>query len=445
VKVIFLFAYECFPYNRTGSTIGAQRPYYMAKSLVALGWRPVVFCCSTDNRIGVKKKELLNYVSHLLSDIEKYNRDGVYMLPIPALRGSNLLVDLWYKCIHIRDNGTFKYRSSIGAFLGGIISFINLLRFNDYSCNWHKAALIAAEALKIRFPPSFIIGEHSPNAGLYAARLFANKYQIKWMCDFRDPAIQFAPTFLHNYVNYKIRHLLASASFTSNVNPYWSELDKKSYRLPSITVTNGFVEEEYKGSGIDIEDTRFKLVYYGKIGSQQNIEPLFSAMAILKERIPSGAFCLYYFGFAHKKIHGFVDSFKLHQYVEIQSFVDRISMMSTLKKFQMGIVLSTDPSMDSAAIFKKGFYPGKLFEFLGASIPVLCIPGDKAQMANFLIETEMGVSLGLPEDIANYLEEAIRNWQRGTYKKEINHEKRAKYTRFNQFKILEQNIRNTLT
>ncbi|HSZ72935.1 MAG TPA: hypothetical protein VK750_09680, partial [Cytophagaceae bacterium] len=68
---VLIFAYECYPHNRLGSSIGAQRPYQFAKNLADLGWKVIVLCCDVEQRRTLKKQDLDAKVTEIYNSYQR--------------------------------------------------------------------------------------------------------------------------------------------------------------------------------------------------------------------------------------------------------------------------------------------------------------------------------------------------------------------------------------
>ena len=136
MKTVLILAYECAPYHRPGSVIGAQRPYQFAKHLPKFGWRAIVLCCDFSGRYFLDPREhweliVKKEVSEKLSNGKSHQS---LTIPLPSLRFADIFDKIWLSSVFFdKIKGTFSAKPNFwNGLKRKITSFIKLFR-GDHS------------------------------------------------------------------------------------------------------------------------------------------------------------------------------------------------------------------------------------------------------------------------------------------------------------------------
>jgi len=92
--------------------------------------------------------------------------------------------------------------------------------------------------------------------------------------------------------------------------------------------------------------------------------------------------------------------------VEISGRVSRPEALQLQRSSDIALVvgLTKDPSLDWSMT---GFLPGKVYEYLGAGLPILCAPSDHADLHSMLERAEGVTFADTPEDVARALRQFV--------------------------------------
>lgn len=446
MKTVLILAYECAPYHRPGSTIGAQRPYQFAKHLTKFGWRAVVICCDFNKRWKVSAEESFRFIAEGMPKwVDEWNESNSVLIPLPSLQCADGWDKRWLNSINIDpERGTFVAKKGMAfTIMRKIASFIKLFR-GDYSQSWQEVAYQASLTLIRKTPIDFILAEHGPDGGVHVARRLHAQTGIKWGVDFRDPVLHFQNKYARLLVKLIYRHYLKSAEFLINVHEYWANLDQMDFRKPCFVVTNGYDPEEFQNvlSHEDVMDpSKLALYYGGNIKSHyQKLNILFEALHLLRQDGKEVNFV--YVGNAYEDVSRLAFEYKIEDRVMSNPHADRDVYLNMLNQADILILLSIQDSR--SLFFRNGFYPGKVFEYFAIKKPIVCIPGDGAMLDKLLRYTNTGRSFGNAADLSVYLNEML----------ELKREKKPipyfpnsnvdNYTRENQTKYLAICMDNTL-
>lgn len=403
MKNILIIAYECAPYNRPGSTIGAQRPYQFAKYLPQNGWRSIVLCCDYSRRYTLHPtsnwKEYID--NQIVNDLNNWKENESLVIALPSLKYEDIVDRIWLSTVELdATNGTFIAKQGIWNLMKRkASSFVKLLS-GDHSQSWQKVALYAINVIhRKQITINGLLAEHGPNAGLYVANKTHRKYQIPWVVDARDPLLMGYPKFLKNIVFlwYKY-YLIATAKALINVNPIWVASEGNSFGKNAYLITNGYEPEEFKY--LVPQRTRLDesivILYYGNIYPFQDIEGFLNELGEIckSESMFKKQIQFQYFGNAYESIRLLIKKYGLLNNFSGGYSISRKELFEKGKNADMLLLLSVAPyKKDIPKDFVEGFYPGKVFEYLGFEIPILCYPGDNGILSDFVNKTGSGYTI----------------------------------------------------
>lgn len=413
MKTVIIYAYECLPYHRSGSTMAAQRPFHFAKNLCNHGWRAIVLCCDYSSRYTLDPKAdwkscLKESILQKLSD---WNCKEDLIIALPSLKYTDSIDRIWRRTVILdKRKGTIIPKKGIwNLVIRKISTFIKSFR-GDHSQPWQPVALFVSELIiEYGIHVSYQVAEHGPDASLYIARkVFKNK-RIPWIIDCRDPILMGFPKITKPLIQlyYKLS-LLKSAKALINVNPVWVSRQSRLFKKPSYLITNGYEPNEYKPLIDDRPktDTTLTITYYGNFYPFQDMEGFLKELGEtlllnphFKEEIK-----FQYFGNGYDQVRSWVEKFGLEDIFTGEVFIPREKLFEKVIMTDLLLLLSVatyKPMIPHD--FDQGFYPGKVFEYFGFKKPILCYPGDKAVLSRLVTETNSGYVVGSAR-LASFLE-----------------------------------------
>lgn len=402
LKTVLIFAHECAPRHRPESTIGAQRPAGFAKHLPEFGWRPVVVACDAAARRSIVRSELARLRKRVADEMDGARGNGALRLFTPSLATSGVLDAAW---VRLAGNGS---RNGARRWLARGLSFL-LWSDGDYSRSWQPCARLAAREIQRRLRVDVALGEHGPDAGLHLARWFSRRYGVPWVADFRDPIVMPFRRMVRRLYERRAQRWLGTAAATVNVTPGWTCLDRTLFGRPAFTVRNGCEPAEYVLARRSREPGPLRVTYTGQV-----FHPLQRMDVFL-----AGLRRFYDAGSTHRQAVEFVYAgphAELMRALAMRTgatsglhFSERVPRAEALALQQRADValvvgLTADPTLDWS---HSGFLPGKVYEYLGAELPILCAPSDHADL-HALLEQAGGVTFAdTPEDVAGALAQFV--------------------------------------
>lgn len=403
LRTALFFAHECAPHHRAESTMGAQRPAQFAKHLPEFGWRALVLCCDANRRRTARRGDRASIEAEVAQRSAEADPESSLLVPTPSLVSDGVIDATWS---HLQKRDT-----SGGLTLMRRALTLAKYSLGDHSQSWQPCARWAAEALDRQCTIDACVGEHGPDAGLFLARWFNRKHGVPWIADFRDPILRPVGYWSRYLYRPVARHLVSTAEHVLNVTPYWTELDRELFGRHATCIPNGFDPEDYPAEELEPE---FTVSYTGNLVPEQPIEIALDAWAIfvagLEPRERANV-RLVYRGLSIDRVRDAAAHIDAGATLDLGGRVDREETLRIMQRSQLLLLLSASDS-NPHSYLSRGLYPGKIFEYFGARRPILCVPGDAAQLEALLEETGTGAIRSSRDSVAEFFAESFSEWKR---------------------------------
>ena len=319
----------------------------------------------------------------------------------------------------------------------------NWIRLNlfipDAKVGWKFNAV--KEGLKIidHEKPSVIFSSSPPPTVHLIAKDLAQKTNLKWVADFRDPW-----TDIHYYENqprlkvasnldikYELE-VLNKANKITSISRLDIEEDfgKKIDVEKCINLPNGFDEEDFVG--IDPKKTNkniFTMVHLGAVNNERNPVGLFKAIQKMKESgfIDSSLFQLQFVGNVAESIRRSINEYQINDLVR---FIDYLPHRQSLKYAEEASVLIL---LVTNSIKNRRILPGKTFEYLRAQKYILCLGPKDGEVARIIKELRAGnvTDYEDSDEIENLIKQQFNAWHKDLADYIVNQESIQQYSRQN--------------
>ncbi|MDB5273291.1 MAG: hypothetical protein JWO58_1658 [Chitinophagaceae bacterium] len=411
---VLIFAYECYPYNRLGSSIGAQRPYQFARNLAELGWKVIVLCCDHTQRRTLDPKELEQNVNTLFrTQHERIKEENFSIVALPSLTFHNWVDRIWFHSVEQGPGGTYVGKPFPYSIIRKVATVYNQLVYGDYSMSWKPVAERFTELLLKDSKVDVMIGEHSPDAGIVLADAFFRRYNIPWVADFRDPILWPFKGWFKTLYKPIVKKIVRSASATISVNSYWTSLDQLLFDKPAYTIVNGYDHELFASIPAHLFPA-FTVSYFGSYNPQfQDIQPSLDAFAawLKKNNYPSDGI-LFYRGLSDQEFLKYCEMAGIPAaHLDVKGYVERKETIAYMKGSAVLLIYAVALYKVKNIYEEKGLYPGKVFEYIGAGTPILAIPSDEGLLASLIHDQKKGRSTSSPEEAVLFLQEEYQKWK----------------------------------
>lgn len=398
-KRVLIVSYYFPPTN----AIGALRVGKFAKYLREFGWEPWVLTLdsrllgiSQDLAVEIPAEQVVRAdFGPFLTDRVLRRRSGV-----PAPRGNAA--------------GAAPARSSLKRRAWAKISgMFSDSRLPDRALAWYRPAIRAGDALMRSQRFDAVLSSHGPPGSTIVASVLAGRFNVPWVADLRDlwtqnHSQQNRGSALHAIEQRVERRVMRGArSLVTVSTPLKTQLEQL-HGKPVALIPNGFDESDYdarrarpRAAGAPLRIVYTGMIYEGR----QEPTPLFKAVrALIDEGTlqPDGVRIEFY-GTSPAYV---LERAERERVADVVSLSPRIAHAETLDKQVNADVLLllewTDPSF-------KGFFSGKVFEYLGARRPILAIGPRGGVIDQLLQETRAGVMATSAEDVRRALTELLRS------------------------------------
>ena len=233
---------------------------------------------------------------------------------------------------------------------------------------------------------------------------------IPWLADFRDPWTKidyYKDLKLTARADRKHQHLEREViSYADAVVTVGKTMQEEFATLVSRDIdciTNGYDDDDITKENV-VPDTEFSIAHVGTMVKTRNPMALWQALSeLLKEESEfKNHLLLKLVGKVDVTVQESLTQFGLHTYVKFTDYLNHDDVVKVQRQSQL-LLLVINRTHNA-----KGVLTGKLFEYMAASRPVLCIgpvDGDAAQIVN---ETQCGKAVDY--DDVNSLKKIVRDY-----------------------------------
>ncbi len=360
MKTILLISYY-FPPLGMG---GTQRLAGFARHLPQFGWRPIV--------LTVKDVDYYAHDASLVKGLEQTTivRTG----SLDPLRVAHML-RRWRRSGSIPDDTGATKAVSGSRWQRWLRRWLNFVLIPDQKLLWLPFAFVRARSWLKHERVDWILTSGPPHSAHLLGWLLHRLYGVPWLADFRDgwSGGDFQPeaTPLHRRLNRWLqRQVLRSATVITAVSGGLKQRLHESapQHAPIQVITNGYEAADFPRSRrAGAQDDRFDIVHVGTLGNF--VDPTLFLGAFQRFVQDGGlneqSVRLWFIGAdLTGELHQRVQALQLGAFVHATGYVSHPEAIKHLLQADLLLYLVTgDPY--------PGFIPGKTFEYLAASRPIL--------------------------------------------------------------------------
>lgn len=366
---------------------GVQRWLKTTKYLPEYGWEPIIFTPGNGESFVSDDKAL--------SEVHK----EMQVIQVPIWEPLGL-----YKKLLGKSNGQ-TVMVGLPSDQKGLLSKLSVwIRGNlfipDAKMFWIRpASRFLIHFLKENHVDA-IVSTGPPHTTHLIAQKVSKVYGTPWLADFRDPWTNI--DFYHKLKLSKRadkRHkslennVLHNASQVVTVSPSWANDFLQNNGIQPLLIPNGYDPDDFSKVGKLSIDSDFTITHAGSLNDDRNPSIFWQAIQELKNELE---------GFSEAiqiNIIGVIDQTALQDIKQLglEAEVNILGTMSHDKAIEAMIrsnvlllPLNNVPNID-------GVVPGKLYEYLGAQRPILCIGKKTGDCAKIITDTKSGSLVGFQE------------------------------------------------
>ena len=246
---------------------------------------------------------------------------------------------------------------------------------------WNRFAYKEAVNLLQKEKFDLVVTSSPPHSTQFVGLKLKRKFNLKWVTDFRDPwaDIFYLKLAGQNKLAYLInkrweRIVIGAADLNLIVS---ESINKTLPQGEKVTFTNSFDPEDFVTTPY-IRGDKFRIKYIGKITEAQDIE---SVMAAINE-LPNLTQALEFTFIGTFQYNPFNSDFS----VITKNYLPHAEAITEMINADLLVLLINDYPQNA------GMLTTKLFEYLGANVPILCVGPDVGDAKEVIEECKAGVS-----------------------------------------------------
>lgn len=399
MKRVLIIAYYWPPSGGSG----VQRWVKFVKHLRSFGWEPIIY--TPENPFVTEHDE------SLLKEIP----EGVEVLKVPVFE----ITKYFGAPTASNTSGSYtpslwgKLKKTIGSFVRGNF-FIP-----DPRVTWVAPSVRFLTGYLEKNKIDAIVSTGPPNSMHVIAAEVKKKTGIPWLADFRDPwmeVLKFHDFNISALAMNRHQKLFNQVLNTSDsivvahpsVNPNF----KKLTSTPVEVITNGYDTEDMEQCPVvDLDKEKFNLVFIGILYDALNSSPFWQAIAELAAENHAFKQKLQLFFVGNVK-QAAMNDLELHGLMKQSVFTGYVNHLTAVSYEKAAdVLLLFTPAGDEF----KYIIPGKLFEYLAAQKPILCVAPSQNDSAQIVIDTKGGqvVSPGDKAAIKKTLSQLFDTYEKG--------------------------------
>lgn len=374
--------------------ISIIRPLKLIKYLKEYGWEPVL--CTADNpHYPIEDDAALREVPEDLEIIKVPIREPYEIYKtITKQKNKSALADV----IQNAPKNTWSHKFSVWARGNFFIP--------DARCLWIAPVVKKLKKYIASNNIDAIITTGPPHSVNRIGTLLKKECGLPWLSDFQDPWTQ-----VDYYKHFRIsswadaRHkkmeqeVFAKADLVTIVSPSW-KTDLESIGARNVEVIPlGYDPVDF--NTIEKLDEKFSITHLGLLGEDRNPLVLVEVLKELCEELKG------FKGNLEFKLVGKVNSVLKSKVEELGmiaqcKFVDQLARPEAINLMQSAQILLL---LLNKAENVAGRIPGKLFEYIGANRPILCLGPKETDVERIVTDIEAGVSIDYKnkDELKSYL------------------------------------------
>ena len=359
---------------------GVQRWLKFSKYLPEFGWEPIILTVDTE------------YAAYPVTDFS-LKEDLPFSVKVYSTPATN------YFSIYKKDKSKIPsagFANNVDNTLKGKI--LRFIRGNfflpDPRKGWNKYAFKKACELIETEEIRYIITTSPPHSTQLIGLKIKKKYPyMRWIADLRDPWTdiyyykQFYPTFISKRIDLRMEKsvlkkadkiITVGASLKTLFSSKVEGIENKTEVIP-----NGFDEDDFDNLKTSIPGV-FTISYMGTLSDAYPIDRFLDALQVFKKR--GNDFILRFIGTVSSKQKDIILAKTSNSVVDFIPYVDHVAALKYMLNTTVLLLIIPDHHSNKSII------TGKLFEYIAAGKPVICLGPDDGDAAGILSKTGHGTT-----------------------------------------------------
>jgi glycosyltransferase involved in cell wall biosynthesis len=361
---------------------GVQRWLKMTKYFREFGWEPVIFTTENGEASVVDES--------MLAEIPK----GIETLRVPIWEPFTLYKKLLGKSKEERIAPSLGQETQGNSTLQKLSIWVRgNLFIPDARMFWIKPSSTFLEKYLKENKIDAIISTGPPHSTHLIAYNITRKNNIPWLADFRDPWTNidiYHKLMLTKWGDNRHKKLeqrvLRNANAVVTVSWSWAKDFEKLINRKIEVITNGFDPEDFEQKEPLILDQKFTITHAGSLNEDRNPTILWKVLSDLVKELDGfkADLEIKFIGQVDISASNEIKNYGLENYfTRINHIPHHLVIKELIKSQTLLLPLNDVPTID-------GVVPGKLYEYIGAKRPIICIGKPTGDAAKIIKETKAG-------------------------------------------------------
>ena len=282
---------------------------------------------------------------------------------------------------------------------------------------WNKYAIEKAAELINQFDIKYVVTSSPPHSTQLIGYALKKRFSITWIADLRDPwtDIFYYKDLMHTSLAKKIdlnfeHKVLTSADKLIVVSPaikrlFANKLNKEE-RDKIYIIPNGFDDNDIQVHPLqESQINQWVITYTGNLSANYPGDVFVKILKQLIDQNPTVKIIFRFIGIYPVQLNELINELDLSKSIEYVEYVEHSKIFTYLNNTD-ALFLAIPEAKNN-----EGILTGKLFEYLAARKPILCIGPPNGDAAAIISECDAGKTFNRNEEelILNYLQLLIDN------------------------------------
>ena len=315
----------------------------------------------------------------------------------------------------------------------------------DARKGWNKYALKAGRQVLAQQNIKTIITTSPPHSTQLIGLKLKEQYDVNWIADLRDP---WTDIYYYKKMNHTVLAKNIDARYESAVIEQADKIVvvsdfikhlflKKSSKIDPAkiyVIPNGYDEDDFKDVNPLLDKASLIIAYNGTLSNDYPIEPFIEALKKVIDSTTDIAVKLQFTGSVSEEIIQHIIKI-IPNHCVFNGHVSHKKSVEILQNSDISLLLIPDVANN------EGILTGKLFEYLAAENPIICIGPKQGNAAAIIEKCQAGQTFEKQDvaEISTYLEKLVIQFKKSKNLK-ITNQLHAQYSRRNLSKTMAEII-----
>jgi len=298
-------------------------------------------------------------------------------------------IDIW------RSYNKIRWRIKklpFGNFLDHLINYlVYVFSTPDHMILWIPFAIWAGYRLSRKEKYDFIYTSSPPHSSQMIGWFLSKLTGAKWVADFRDPIVDDLDSASWDFLEKRIYIFLEEIILrranvvVANTNILAEKLRKRYPNSCIVAIHNSFDEDDFREKCVR-KYAKFTLSHIGSMYNTRKADIIFSAVNRLDKMgaIEHKNFQILFVGINNPELSKTAVKYGVEQYLKIMKKTNHTKALEIMKCSHMLLLIK------GLGNNSEGQVPGKLYEYIAAKTPVLCIARKESEAAKIITLTRSG-------------------------------------------------------